>query len=111
MGFAVIYRLSRVLRRWLIARRFLPKSTMGKAVSYALTQWKSLEVYLQVPKIKIDNKFRTVHNSCYGKPSIKSKIGFFLVMPGLANAALSFTPLSKVAGATVLSPTLTSTTF
>jgi hypothetical protein len=28
---------------------------MGKAVSYALTQWDSLEVYLQEPGIEIDN--------------------------------------------------------
>ena len=28
---------------------------MGKAVSYALTQWESLEVYLKEPKIEIDN--------------------------------------------------------
>ena len=51
----ICQRIHRILRRWLIARRFLPKSTMGKAVSYALTQWKSLEVYLRDPKIEIDN--------------------------------------------------------
>ncbi len=28
---------------------------MGKAVSYALSQWESLEVYLKEPKIEIDN--------------------------------------------------------
>jgi len=28
---------------------------MGKAVSYALTEWESLEVYLKEPKIEIDN--------------------------------------------------------
>jgi transposase len=28
---------------------------MGKAVSYALTQWDSLEVYLHEPGIEIDN--------------------------------------------------------
>ena len=28
---------------------------MGKAVSYALGQWKSLEVYLKEPAIEIDN--------------------------------------------------------
>ena len=43
------------LQRWYITRRFLPKSTMGKAVSYALSQWESLEVYLKKPVIEIDN--------------------------------------------------------
>jgi transposase len=33
---------------------FLPKSTMGKAISYALAQWKSLEVYLRESGIEID---------------------------------------------------------
>jgi Transposase IS66 family len=28
---------------------------MGKAVSYALSQWESLEVYLKEPEIEIDN--------------------------------------------------------
>jgi len=48
-------RIHRVLQRWYFTRRFLPKSTMGKAVSYALTQWESLEVYLKEPGIEIDN--------------------------------------------------------
>jgi transposase len=47
-------RIQRVLQRWYLSRRFLPKSTMGKAVSYALTQWGSLEVYLKEPGIEID---------------------------------------------------------
>ena len=48
-------RIHRILQRWYLTRRFLPKSTMGKAVSYALSQWESLEVYLKEPKIEIDN--------------------------------------------------------
>jgi transposase len=48
-------RIQRALQRWYIARRFLPKSTMGQAVAYALGQWKSLQVYLREPKIEIDN--------------------------------------------------------
>ena len=47
-------RIYRVLQRWYLTRRFLPKSTMGKAVSYALAQWESLEVYLKEPGIEID---------------------------------------------------------
>jgi transposase len=48
-------RIHRVLQRWHLNRRFLPKGSMGKAVSYALGQWESLEVYLQEPEIEIDN--------------------------------------------------------
>jgi transposase len=47
-------RIHRVLQRWYITRRFLPKSSMGKAVNYALGQWESLEVYLKEPAIEID---------------------------------------------------------
>lgn len=48
-------RIHRVLQRWYITRRFLPKSTMGQAISYALGQWESLQIYLHEPKIEIDN--------------------------------------------------------
>jgi integrase len=51
----VCSRIHRVLHRWYLTRRFLPRSTMGKALSYALGQWKSLEVYLKEPEIEIDN--------------------------------------------------------
>lgn len=47
-------RIQRVLQQWYLSRRFLPKSTMGKAVSYALAHWESLEVYLKEPGIEID---------------------------------------------------------
>jgi hypothetical protein len=43
------------LERWQSTRRFLPQSSIGKAVSYALGQWDSLEVYLQDAQIEIDN--------------------------------------------------------
>jgi transposase len=39
--------------RWFLTRRFLPKSSMGKALSYALGQWESLEVYLKEPAIEM----------------------------------------------------------
>ena len=48
-------RIHRILQRWYITRRFLPKSTMGQAVGYALGQWESLQIYLKDPKIEIDN--------------------------------------------------------
>jgi transposase len=52
---SICRRIHRVLQRWYLTRRFLPKSSMGKAVSYALGQWESLEVYLKEPEIEIDN--------------------------------------------------------
>jgi hypothetical protein len=39
-------RIRRVLQRWSLTRRFLPQSSMGKAIHYALEHWDSLEVYL-----------------------------------------------------------------
>jgi hypothetical protein len=51
----VCRRIHRVLQRWYLTRRFLPKSTMGQAVSYALSQWESLQIYLREPNIEIDN--------------------------------------------------------
>jgi transposase len=44
-------RIYRALQRWYL----IPRSTMGKAVSYALAQWDSLEVYLKEPELEIDN--------------------------------------------------------
>ena len=42
---------------------------MGKAVSYALTQWESLEVYLKEPEIEIDNNLveNTICTTALGK--------------------------------------------
>jgi transposase len=48
-------RIYRVLQRWYLTRRFLPRSTMGKALSYTLAQWRALGVYLKEPEIEIDN--------------------------------------------------------
>jgi transposase len=48
-------RIHRALQRWYITRRFLPRSTMGKALNYTLAQWQSLEVYLKEPESEIDN--------------------------------------------------------
>ncbi len=55
-----LYDIERNLRRqragsMLRDAYFLPRSTMGKAVSYTLAQWESLEVYLKEPEIEIDN--------------------------------------------------------
>lgn len=36
-------------------RRFLPQSTMGKAIDYALAQWPALQVWLRDGRIELDN--------------------------------------------------------
>jgi transposase len=48
-------RIHRVLKRWQRSGRILPQSSLGKAISYALGQWESLEVYLKDGAIEIDN--------------------------------------------------------
>ena len=48
-------RIHRVLERWQRSGRILPQSSLGKAISYALGQWQSLEVYLKDGTIEIDN--------------------------------------------------------
>jgi transposase len=48
-------RIHRVLKRWQRSGRILPQSSFGKAISYALGQWESLEVYLKDGTIEIDN--------------------------------------------------------
>ena len=51
----IIQRIREALERWQKAQRFLPQSSIGKAISYALGQWESLEIYLQDAQIEIDN--------------------------------------------------------
>ena len=51
----ITQRIREALDRWQKAQRFLPQSSMGKAISYALGQWESLEIYLQDAQIEIDN--------------------------------------------------------
>jgi transposase len=49
----VVARLKKACRTKLLGVR--PKSLLGQAVSYALSQWESLEVYLRNGRIEIDN--------------------------------------------------------
>jgi Transposase IS66 family len=81
---------------------------MGKAVSYALGQWKSLEVYLKESEIEIDNN---LVEKASGRPLLERKTGYFSAMPMPVNAARSSTQSSKAAGVTASSPTLICTTY
>lgn len=51
----ILRRLHRLLVRLQSKHRYLPKSNMGKAISYALDQWPRLEVFLSDGLVEIDN--------------------------------------------------------
>ena len=51
----IMERLHRALVALKTSRRFLPRSLMGAAVDYALTQWPTLLVYLDDGRLEIDN--------------------------------------------------------
>jgi transposase len=51
----IVARLHRALSCWKLVRRFLPRSAMGQAIDYALSQWSLLGVYLGDGRIEIDN--------------------------------------------------------
>jgi transposase len=48
-------RIYRCLVRLKIRQRYLPKSNMGQAIDYALSQWETLKVYLENGRVEIDN--------------------------------------------------------
>jgi transposase len=52
---AVLVRIHRALVRLKAAKRYLPQSLMGKAISYALNQWSSLLVFVEDGRVEIDN--------------------------------------------------------
>ena len=48
-------RLKKLFGRLALRRSILPKSNLGKAISYALNQWPNLETYLTDGRVEIDN--------------------------------------------------------
>jgi hypothetical protein len=80
----IIRRIRQALDQWHKTRRFLPQSSMGKAISYALGQWEALEVYLQDGPIEIDNNLveNAIRPTALGK-----KTGSSSATPTLENAA------------------------
>jgi len=52
-GRMIVERLHRALH--LLRPRYLPKSPMGQAITYALNQWPSLERFLDHGEVEIDN--------------------------------------------------------
>jgi hypothetical protein len=55
LSWPVLARMRRALERLKAAKRYLPQSLMGKAISYALDEWPSLLVFLNNGRIEIDN--------------------------------------------------------
>ena len=51
----ILARLHRALVRLKTKRRFLPQSSIGKAIEYALSQWPGLLVFLGDGRLEIDN--------------------------------------------------------
>ena len=51
----IITRLEKVLLRLKARGRYLPQSSLGQAIDYALGQWPTLTVYLKDGRVEIDN--------------------------------------------------------
>ncbi len=51
----IIRRLGRVFEIWKVKKIFLPQSGLGKALTYMLNQWESLQVFLNDGRLEIDN--------------------------------------------------------
>jgi transposase len=48
-------RIKRALVRLKVKKRYLPQSSLGKAIDYALRQWNGLGVFLEDGRVEIDN--------------------------------------------------------
>lgn len=51
----IIERIQRALLRLKSSGRYLPQSTLGQAIEYTLSQWPTLEVYLDDGRVELDN--------------------------------------------------------
>lgn len=65
----IVERIQRALTRLKHSRRHLPKSAMGRAIDYTLTQWPMLCVYLTDGRVEIDNNpvERAIRPTAIGK--------------------------------------------
>lgn len=57
------------LEEWKGQRKHLPRSLTGEAITYALNQWKRLEVFLEDGRLRVDNNLveNTIRPSAIGK--------------------------------------------
>ncbi len=51
----IVERIERVLIRLKSIGRYLPQSLLGRAIDYTLSQWPTLEVYLDDGRVELDN--------------------------------------------------------
>jgi len=51
----IVERIKRALVALKVSRRHLPQSLLGQAIDYTLSQWSTLEVYLEQGCVEIDN--------------------------------------------------------
>jgi transposase len=51
----IMARLEKALVRMKASRRFLPESSLGAALDYALGQWRNLQLFLKDGRLEIDN--------------------------------------------------------
>ena len=65
----ILARLKKILDKFSLSGRHLPKSNFGKALTYALGQWSKLEVYLHDGHVEIDNNLaeNAIRPSAVGK--------------------------------------------
>ncbi len=65
----IVERIHRAITRMKRSRRYLPKSSMGRAIDYTLTMWPMLTVYLEDGRIEIDNNpvERAIRPTAIGK--------------------------------------------
>jgi transposase len=51
----IVERIQRALIRLKSSGRHLPQNTLGQAIDYALSQWPTLEIYLENGRVELDN--------------------------------------------------------
>ncbi len=51
----IVRRMGRVFQMWTNKKVFLPQSGMGKALTYIINQWQSLQLFLKEGRLEIDN--------------------------------------------------------
>lgn len=92
-----------VFWKWIIAeaREVLPKSTLGKAIEYAIPLWQRLEVYLDDPLVPIDNN---IAENAIRPFAIGRKNWLFFDQADGADASSSYYTLIETARANDMEP-------
>lgn len=85
----IVTRIGKALEKFQSSRRYLPRSLMGKAISYALEQREALGVFLEDGRVEIDNNL--VENAI--RPTALGKKNWMFIGEAEAgqNAAILYT--------------------